>query len=269
MAGHSRWAQIKRKKGALDVKKGATLAKMAKIIMVAVRTGGGGDPRHNFQLRTAIDKAKEAGVPKANIERAIEKACGNDDESQVQELVYEGYLPGGIAVMVFTATDNNNRTFQELRTIFSKAGGEIGSQGCVSYMFEKRGEIYLEPSHSNVPGDSKPNKTIHSEKSNNQASLSPLNKRLSEDEIMAITIDAGAKDIEISDDVILVITEADDLEKISDSLTTSGLKILESRITRIPLTSIEVGDRERIDKALEAIEDQDDVIEVVSNLHSS
>ncbi len=243
MAGHSKWAQIKRKKGALDVKKGATLAKMAKIIMVTVRTGGGSDPKHNFQLRTAIDKAKEAGVPKANIERAIEKAAGESAENAMREMIYEGYLPGGIAVMVFTATDNNNRTVADLRAIFGKAGGELGSQGCVSYMFSNRGEIVI-------------------------------NGKVNEDELMADAIDAGASDISslqeaAGDEAIhetIVITEPDDLEKVSTELA-KKYKIQESRITRVPLTTIELEEEAatKIMKTLETIDDHDDVIDVVSN----
>ena len=234
MAGHSKWAQIKRKKGALDVKKGATLAKMAKIIMVTVRTGGSADPKHNFQLRTAIDKAKEAGVPKANIERAIEKAAGESAENAMREMIYEGYLPGGIAVMVFTATDNNNRTVADLRAIFGKAGGELGSQGCVSYMFSKRGEILI-------------------------------TGKIDEDELMAAAIDAGASDIESGEDTI-VITEADDLEEVSTKLA-EKYKIQESSITRVPLTTIELEGEAatKIMKTLETIDDHDDVIDVVSN----
>ncbi len=237
MAGHSKWAQIKRKKGALDVKKGATLAKMAKIIMVTVRTGGGSDPKHNFQLRTAIDKAKEAGVPKANIERAIEKAAGESAENAMREMIYEGYLPGGIAVMVFTATDNNNRTVADLRAIFGKAGGELGSQGCVSYMFSKRGEIVI-------------------------------NGKVNEDELMAAAIDAGASDLMslADEDETIVITEPDDLEKVSTELA-KKYKIQESRITRVPLTTIELEEEaaSKIMKTLETIDDHDDVIDVVSN----
>jgi YebC/PmpR family DNA-binding regulatory protein len=239
MAGHSKWAQIKRKKGALDVKKGATLAKMAKIIMVTVRTGGGADPKHNFQLRTAIDKAKEAGVPKINIERAIEKAAGESAENAMREMIYEGYLPGGIAVMVFTATDNNNRTVADLRAIFGKAGGELGSQGCVSYMFSKRGEIVI-------------------------------NGEVNEDELMADAIDAGANDIwslqNEGEDETIVITEPDDLEAISTKLSTK-YKIQESAISRVALTTIELdGDSAtKIMKTLETIDDHDDVIDIVSN----
>ncbi len=234
MAGHSKWAQIKRKKGALDVKKGATLAKMAKIIMVTVRTGGSADPKHNFQLRTAIDKAKEAGVPKANIERAIEKAAGESAENAMREMIYEGYLPGGIAVMVFTATDNNNRTVADLRAIFGKAGGELGSQGCVSYMFSKRGEILI-------------------------------TGKIDEDELMAAAIDAGASDIESGEDTI-VITEADDLEEVSTKLA-EKYKIQESSIAKVPLTTVELDGEAatKIMKTLEIIDDHDDVIDVVTN----
>ncbi len=240
MAGHSKWAQIKRKKGALDVKKGATLAKMAKHIMVAVRTGGGGDPRHNFQLRTAIDKAKESGVPKANIERAIEKAMGAGSESELQELTYEAYLPGGIAVMIFTATDNNNRTSQDLRAILGKAGGELGSQGCVGYLFNKRGELLI-----------------------NRSDVAD------EESLMEAAIEAGASDIEtdFSEEQICICVAPENLLDLNKTLA-SKFKIQEARINRVPLSTIELKSQEAISilKALNALDDHDDVLDVISNV---
>ena len=139
MAGHNKWSKIKRQKAVTDGKKSSVYTKMAKAIMVAVKTGGGSDPDKNFRLKAAIDKAKEFGVPKANIERAIEKGAGNNVADDLDEVTYEGFLPGGVGVMVFTATDNTNRTLNDVRTIFTKAGGSLGT---VSYMFEKNGDEY-------------------------------------------------------------------------------------------------------------------------------
>lgn len=140
MAGHNKWSKIKRQKAVTDAKKSSVYTKMAKNIMVAVKTGGGADPATNFRLKAAIDKAKEFGVPKNNIERAIEKGSGKGEGSDLKEITYEGYLPGGVAVMVFTATDNTNRTLSDVRTIFTKAGGSLGSTGSVAYMFSKEGD---------------------------------------------------------------------------------------------------------------------------------
>lgn len=140
MAGHNKWSKIKRQKAVTDAKKSSIYTKMAKSIMVAVKTGGGADPATNFRLKSAIDKAKEFGVPKNNIERAIEKGAGKGEGDNLKEITYEGYLPGGVAVMVFTATDNSNRTLSDVRTIFTKAGGSLGSTGSVAYLFHKEGD---------------------------------------------------------------------------------------------------------------------------------
>jgi len=160
MAGHSKWSKIKRQKGATDAKRGAVLAKMSKAIMVAVKTGGGGDPDTNYKLKAAIDKAKQEGVPKNNIERAIEKASGaGSDAEELKEVTYEGYLAGGVAVMVFCATDNTNRTYSDVRTIFGKAGASLGSPGCCAYMFNKTDEGY-EPLSTIEITDTKDAQTI-------------------------------------------------------------------------------------------------------------
>lgn len=137
MAGHNRWTQIKRQKAVKDAKKADAYTKMAKAIHIAVKTGGGADPNYNFKLKAAIDKAKETGMPKSNIERAIEKAAGKDSDNNLKELIYEGYLPGGVAVMIFAASDNSNRTYNDVRTTFGKAGGSLGTSGSVSYLFSK------------------------------------------------------------------------------------------------------------------------------------
>ena len=150
MAGHNKWSKIKRQKAVTDGKKSAVYTKMAKAIMVAVKTGGGADPDNNFRLKAAIDKAKEFGVPKANIERAIEKGAGGADGDNLKEITYEGFLPGGVAVMVFAATDNQNRTLADVRTIFTKAGGSLAS---CAYMFQKEGNDYTPSMTMDAPAD--------------------------------------------------------------------------------------------------------------------
>lgn len=142
MAGHNRWTQIKRLKAVKDAKKSSAYTKISKMITIAVKTGGGADPEYNFKLKAAIDKAKEARMPKDNIERAIEKGSGKNSEDDIKEVIFEGYLVAGVAVMVFAATENNNRTSNEIRTIFSKAGGSMGTSGSVAYIFDNKTALY-------------------------------------------------------------------------------------------------------------------------------
>lgn len=143
MAGHNKWSKIKRQKAIYDEKKSLSLAKHTKSIIVAVKVGASPDPKYNFKLKQAIDKAKLEGVPKSNIERAIAKGAGSDQDSNFNEVIYEGYLSNGVAVMVFTATDNTNRTYADIRNIFNKAGGSLGKPGCVAYNFDlEKNEAY-------------------------------------------------------------------------------------------------------------------------------
>ena len=151
MAGHNKWSKIKRQKAVTDAKKSSVYTKMAKAIMVAVKTGGGSDLDSNFRLKAAVDKAKEFGVPKANIERAIEKGVGGGDGDNLKEITYEGFLPGGVAVMVFAATDNENRTLSDVRTIFTKAGGSLAS---CAYMFSRNDDYSFTATMTvDAPGD--------------------------------------------------------------------------------------------------------------------
>lgn len=266
MAGHSKWSKIKRAKGANDAKKGAVLAKMAKVIMIAVKSGGSDDPKLNFQLRTAIEKAKAAGVPKANIERAIEKASGSNSSDEVKEVTYEGYLPGGVAVMVFTATDNVNRTYGDLRTIFSKSDGSLGSPGCVAYMFNKQGQLIIQkPDEAHGSWDTE-----------------------AEEELLAIALEAGAEDMDTSDDEDLVIViDPENFEAVSEKIKSAlelineatkieqkkdddllKYRIKETKLALVPEITVEVSNQKDLDniyKAMEALDDNDDVIDLVSN----
>lgn len=191
MAGHNKWSKIKRQKAVTDAKKSSIYTKMAKTIMVAVKTGGGSDPNTNFRLKSAIDKAKEFGVPKNNIERAIEKGVGKGEGDNLKEITYEGYLPGGVAVMVFTATDNTNRTLSDVRTIFTKAGGSLGSTGSVAYLFQKEGE-----------------------------ELVPMHTIEISDEESAQVIMKALYALDDNDDVIDVVSNFDLSDELSDSLQT-------------------------------------------------
>ncbi len=247
MSGHSKWSQIKRQKAITDGKRGAVFTKLAKAITVAVKTGGGPNPDYNFKLKTAIDKAKEALVPKANIERAIDKGSGKDD-ADLKENIYEGYLPGGVAVMIFTATDNVNRTYGDLRTIFSKADGAIGTSGSVAYLFEKKGVMKLR----------KPENFDNKQ----------------EEKILELAMDSGFDDMSIEDEIYL-FCKAEDIETNSKVLENKIkennilLEIISSDSEFIPLSSVEVNNEDEhanILKTLEAFEDHDDVISVVANL---
>lgn len=251
MAGHSKWSKIKRAKGAADVKRGAVLAKMGKAILVAARTGGSADPKYNFKLRATIEKAKAEGVPNDNIKRALEKAAGGGDGAELKEVSYEGYLPGGVAVMVEAATDNINRTYNNVRTIFNKSNGSLGNPGCVAYMFQKRGEI-----HINKPEN--------------------WNEKL-EEELLELAMEAGADDMDASDnDEIIIITAAETIEEVSaafeDLLTSKSLaetyQVSETKDLLVPENTVSVTNTDEIKdimKAMDAFEDDDDVIDTIAN----
>lgn len=240
MSGHSKWAQIKRKKAVTDAKRGTVFSKIAKEIMVAARLGGS-DPNANFRLRFAIEKAKTNSVPQANIQRAIDKGTGTgDDATKIEEVIYEGYGPGGAAIMVLCTTDNKNRTVADLRSFFSKYHGKLAEAGAVGWMFEKRGEIKI---------------TNTSFKDQN--------------EIFELAIEAGAEDIDFSDkDYALIITKPEDLEKVQKNIISKKIKIEDTQINYAPKEHIEISDIEiakNIIKLLEAIEDHDDVQNVYCN----
>ncbi len=237
MSGHSKWSQIKRQKGANDVKRGAIFTKMGREIAVAARAGGG-DPDGNFRLRLAIEKARAANMPADPIKRAIEKATGGGDAEQYEEIVYEGYGPGGIAVLVETATDNRNRTVAEIRSIFSKAGGQLASTGAVAWQFESRGVI-------SVP----------------RAGADP-------DEVALLAIDAGASDVETETDPLEIYTEPSDLEAVRGALEKAGVAIESGEVAMIAkqTMAVEVARARQNLRLVEHLEDVDDVQRVTSNL---
>ena len=236
MSGHSKWSTIKRQKGANDAKRGAMFTKVAREISVAARQGGG-DPDANYRLRLAIDKARSINMPADNIKRAIEKATGSGDADEYEEIVYEGYGPGGVAIIVETATDNRNRTAADVRSMFSKAGGQLAGQGSVAWQFEQRGLISVERDASDP------------------------------DDIALAAIDAGATDVDTEADPIEISTEPTDLQRVQTELEAAGVKIETSELAMVATTPIEVDvDRARQNlRLIEALEDSDDVQRVTAN----
>ena len=236
MSGHSKWSTIKRQKGAADAKRGALFTKLGKEITIAARAGGG-DPDANYRLRLAVDKARTANMPADNIKRAIERATGGDKADEYEEITYEGYGPGGVALLIETATDNKNRTAAEVRSILSKAGGQLAGQGSVAWQFESRGVINVEG------GSGDP------------------------DDIALAAIDAGATDVDTDADPIEIATDPSELATVQTALQDAGVKVETAELAMVAKTPIEVD----VDKArqnlrlIEALEDSDDVQRVTAN----
>lgn len=240
MSGHSKWATIKRAKGAKDAKRGKIFTKLIKEIHVATRTGGD-DPDANPRLRLAVQNAKAANMPKDNIERAIKKASGVDSEDYI-ETTYEGYAPNGVAVMVECTTDNNNRTVQNVRSIFNKYGGNLGTNGSVDYLFERKGVFTL-----NLP------------------------ENFDEDELTLELIDAGAEDVDFNENMAIVTCAMEDFGQMQKSLDALDVEIENGELQRIPSTTVELSDEEvsSVIKLIDAMEDDDDVQKVYHNLEIS
>lgn len=236
MAGHSHWANIAHKKGRADKKKGALFGKLSRAIIVAARRGGG-DPAANFTLRVAIEKARKCSLPKENIDRAIKRGTGEDEGSDYEEIVYEGYGPAGVAVLCDALTDNRKRTVDEVRKIFEVHGGNMGATGCVSWMFERKG-LFTIPRTATT-----------------------------EDALMEIVLDAGADDVKESGDHFEVTCPVDAYQTVADALEAAGIAPEVSEITRIPANVVELGleDGQRVLKLLEALEENEDVQSVTAN----
>jgi YebC/PmpR family DNA-binding regulatory protein len=239
MSGHSKWAQIKRQKGLNDQKRGKTFTKLGNAITIAVKQGGGiGDPNSNFRLRLAIDAARAENMPKDNIERAIKRASGSQ-AGDIQEVVYEGFAPGGVSVIVEAASDNPMRTSSEIKSIFNKHGASFGQPGSVDYQFKHVGRIILR----------KRNKTF--------------------DEIFAVAADNRAEDIEEVGDEIFVYTPLADLAKVKDALSVAGAEIVEAELIREPVVTVQITDENKlaqIDNFINTLESMDDVQKVYTNL---
>jgi YebC/PmpR family DNA-binding regulatory protein len=236
MSGHSKWHSIKHKKAVVDARRGQQFTKLARAITVAAREGGG-DPDGNPALALAIQKARDASMPKDNIERAVAKGTGEGlDADQIETVLYEGYGPGGVALLIEALTDNRNRTGADVRHLLSKNGGNLGEPGSVSYLFDKRGVIVVDAS------------------------------RYDEDDLMP-AIDAGADDISLDDDVFEVVTEPGDLGRVRDALAESGVEIESADVTQRPKSRVPVdeADASRLMKLIDALEESDDVNAVHAN----
>ena len=238
MSGHSKWATIKRQKGANDAKRGQVFTKLSKAITIAVRQGGGSpDLNTNFKLRLAVEAARSANIPKDNIERAIERASGKQ-AADLEETVYEGFGPGGFSVVVETLTDNKVRTVAEVKSIFNKNGGNMGAQGSVMYQFEKNGVIVV----------SKGGKSL--------------------DDVFMIAADHGVDDIEDAGDDVLLYTKPDELSKVKDAIEKAGLLITSADISLRPIVMSPIADKVQAERALqfiEKLEENDDVQKVYAN----
>ncbi len=236
MAGHSHWAQIKRKKSAQDAKRGQVFTKLIREIIIAVKTGGGGDPELNPRLRAAIQAARAANMPKENIERAIKKALGLEEGTQYEEAFFEGYGPGGVAILISAITDNRKRTVSELRYLFNKYGGNLAEPGAVSYLFGQKGLIV-------VP-------------------------KKEEEKVLEIAIEKGAEDTKEYESEIEVITEPSQFEEIKKALEDAGIEIISAKVTMVPKTIVPVEDENTASsllKLMEALDDLDDVQQIYAN----
>ncbi len=238
MAGHSKWANIKHRKAKVDAQKGVAFAKFAREIMVAAKEGGA-DPETNFRLRTAIDKGKAAGLPNDNITRAIEKASGGSDGSNLESITYEGYGPGGVAVIIEALTDNRNRTAGDIRSYFNKYSGNLGETGCVGWMFKDEGHI------------------------------SVAKEGAEQDELFESAINAGADDfITDEDEDYKIVTAPESLQSVAEEVEKAGFKVKNAELTKIPSNTINVDDEtaaKNLLKLLDNIENQDDVQNVYAN----
>lgn len=236
MSGHSRWSQIKRKKGKADQQRGKLFTKLIREITVATRTGGG-DPKINMRLKAALEAAKAASMPADNIKRAIQKGTGELPGETYEEVTYEGYGPGGVALMVRVLTDNKNRTAAEIRHVFEKNGGNLGQVGCVAWMFERKGVIQVDA------------------------------ERIGEDELLGLALDAGATDMRRVEKVYEITTTPDEMESVRRALEERKVPVLEAEVNMVPLSTVraEGKDAQAVLRLVEALEEQDDVQAVYAN----
>lgn len=235
MSGHSKWSTIKRQKEITDAKRGAVFTKLANAITLAAKSGG--DPSMNFSLRLVLDQARAANMPNTNIQRAIDRGTGKLGGDAIEEVMYEGYGPGGIAVIIECATDNKNRTYPDVRLAFSKNGGNMAEPGSVAFQFERKGVI-----RAAFTGDA--------------------------DEAMLAAIDAGAEDAEVEDGELLIYTEAKQMAAVRDALGDAGLTVKEAELAFVPNNTVEITDAEtarKINNLMDALDNLDDVTNTYSN----
>ncbi len=241
MSGHSKWAQIRRSKGVNDARRGQLFTRLGREIVVAVREGGSGDINANYRLRMAVQRARDANMPMENIERTIKRALGGGEGSALEEITYEGYGPGGTAMLVQTMTENRNRTVAEVRNAFSRNGGNLGENGCVDWLFEATGIIEVELAGKDV------------------------------DELTLEAIDLGATDVETvsaDDEVLTIYTEPTDLERIRQALEAKKYRVVKAESTMLPKTKVELTDEKtahQLMRLVEKLEDLDDVQNVYTN----
>ena len=236
MSGHSLWSQIKRKKGKTDVQRGKLFSKILREVTIAARNGGG-DPKVNMRLKSAMETARAANMPAENLKRAIQKGTGELPGESFEEISYEGYAPGGVAVLISVVTDNRNRTGPEIRHIFEKFGGNMGTAGSVAWMFDRRGLIQVDA------------------------------ERASEDEVLASALDAGASDMRQVEKVYEIVTAPAEMEGVRAALEAKKLPVLESAVVYVPQSTVRVEGKEApaVLRLIEALEEQDDVQAVYSN----
>ncbi|HSD51065.1 MAG TPA: YebC/PmpR family DNA-binding transcriptional regulator [Candidatus Methylomirabilis sp.] len=236
MSGHSKWAGIKHKKAKVDAQRGRVFTKIIREITVAARVGGG-DPGGNPRLRTAIQAARAVNMPADNIERAVKKGTGELEGVSYDEISYEGYGPGGVAVLVEVMTDNKNRTVGEIRKLFSKNGGSLGEVGCVGFLFEKKGYIQVDAA------------------------------RVDEDKLMTIALDAGAEDLQREESIFAVTTVPKDFERVRDAIVKSGIQPVSAEITKVPKSTVRLEGKpaEQMLRLMEELEEHDDVQHVYAN----
>jgi YebC/PmpR family DNA-binding regulatory protein len=240
MSGHSKWSTIKRKKGATDSKRGQVFTKFGKEIALAAREGGP-DPNANFKLRLVVDKAKAANMPKDNIERAIRRGAGIEKADALEEVMYEGYGPHGVAVLVHVVTDNRNRAVSDVRRLFNRVGGALGEAGCVAWQFEEKGYITVESNGRD------------------------------QDEIFNVAVEYGADDVAMGGDLIEIFTAPENFETVREAIEGRGIPIASAEISRIPKTTIALEEKQAFQTMtlINGLEDLDDVVEVYSNLDIS
>ena len=236
MSGHSKWHNIQAKKGKADAARGKVFTKLGRELLIAVKEGGP-EPAGNSKLKAVIAKCKAANMPNDTINNAIKKASASNEN--YEEIVYEGYGPNGVAVIVNASTDNKNRTAADVRHVFDKAGGNLGTSGCVSYMFNKKGVIVIDKTKTN----------------------------LSEDELMLLALDNGAEDFNVEEECYEIITEPSDFTTVREALEGEGLEFVEAEVQMIPTTYVSLDEKgcERMQRLIDNLEDLDDVMDVYHN----
>ena len=239
MSGHNKWSKIKNKKGEADAKRRAVFNKLSREIFVAAKAGGG-DPAMNASLRMVLDKARSANMPKDNINRAIKKATDVGDTTNYDEITYEGYGPGGVAILVHTLTDNKKRTDANLHTIFSRNGGNMGSTGSVAYMFDRKGHLVIEREGLD----------------------------LSEDDMLGMILEAGADDLKTTDDVFEILTEPKAFPEVKEALQAQNLTFAHAQLSMIPQNYVSLDEEQAaiLEKLVDKLEDDDDVQDVYTNM---